>query len=46
MKLATLKQGGRDGTRVVVSHDLARCQPVPAVARVRPSAHPAVSMTD
>ena len=25
MKLATLKHGGRDGTLVVVSHDLARC---------------------
>lgn len=33
MKLATLKQGGRDGTLVVVSRNLARCQPVPAVAR-------------
>ena len=33
MKLATLKQGGRDGTLVVVSRDLARCQPVPGVAR-------------
>ncbi|MBK8762955.1 MAG: fumarylacetoacetate hydrolase family protein [Sulfuritalea sp.] len=28
MKLATLKQGGRDGTLVVVSRDLARCQAV------------------
>jgi fumarylacetoacetate (FAA) hydrolase len=33
MKLATLKGGGRDGTLVVVSRDLARCQAVPAVAR-------------
>lgn len=33
MKLATLKQGGRDGTLVVVSRNLARCQPVPAIAR-------------
>ncbi|HET6718065.1 MAG TPA: fumarylacetoacetate hydrolase family protein [Rhodocyclaceae bacterium] len=32
MKLATLKNGGRDGTLVVVSRDLARCQPVPAIA--------------
>ena len=33
MKLATLKEGGRDGTLVVVSRDLARCQPVPGIAR-------------
>lgn len=33
MKLATLKQGGRDGTLVVVSRDLARCRAVPAIAR-------------
>jgi len=33
MKLATLKSGGRDGTLVVVSRDLARCAPVPAIAR-------------
>ena len=33
MKLATLKQGGRDGTLVVVSRDLSRCQAVPAIAR-------------
>ena len=33
MKLATLKAGGRDGTLVVVSRDLLRCQPVPAIAR-------------
>lgn len=33
MKLASLKAGGRDGTLVVVSRDLSRCAPVPAVAR-------------
>ncbi len=33
MKLATLKQGGRDGTLVVVSRDLMRCRAVPAIAR-------------
>jgi fumarylacetoacetate (FAA) hydrolase len=33
MKLATLKQGGRDGTLMVVSRDLTRCQPVSAIAR-------------
>ena len=33
MKLATLKQGGRDGALVVVSRDLARCRTVPAIAR-------------
>lgn len=33
MKLATLKTGGRDGTLVVVSRDLTRCQPVPEIAR-------------
>ncbi|KAF0166912.1 MAG: putative fumarylacetoacetate hydrolase [Rhodocyclaceae bacterium] len=33
MKLATLKQGGRDGTLVVVSRDLARCQAVPEIAK-------------
>jgi len=32
MKLATLKQGGRDGTLVVVNRDLARCLPVPDIA--------------
>jgi fumarylacetoacetate (FAA) hydrolase len=32
MKLATLKQGGRDGTLVVVSRDLTRCQAVGGVA--------------
>ncbi|MBN8441954.1 MAG: fumarylacetoacetate hydrolase family protein [Thauera sp.] len=33
MKLATLKQGGRDGTLVVVSRDLTQCQPVADIAR-------------
>lgn len=33
MKLATLQQGGRDGTLVVVSRDLAHCRAVPAIAR-------------
>ena len=33
MKLATLKNGGRDGMLVVVSRDLARCQPVGGIAR-------------
>lgn len=33
MKLATLKAGGRDGTLVVVSRDLTRCQAVAEVAR-------------
>jgi len=32
MKLATLKAGGRDGTLVVVSRDLTRCQAVPEIA--------------
>lgn len=32
MKLATLKQGGRDGTLVVVSRDLTLCQAVPGIA--------------
>jgi fumarylacetoacetate (FAA) hydrolase len=32
VKLATLKEGGRDGTLVVVSRDLARCRPVPGIA--------------
>jgi len=32
MKLATLKQGGRDGTLVVVSRDLTRCLAVPTIA--------------
>jgi len=33
MKLATLKQGGRDGTLVVASRDLAKAVPVSDVAR-------------
>jgi fumarylacetoacetate (FAA) hydrolase len=33
MKLATLKEGGRDGSLVVVSRDLSRAVAVPAVAR-------------
>ena len=33
MKLATLKTGGRDGTLVVVSRDLTRCQLVEGIAR-------------
>ncbi|PWC34197.1 fumarylacetoacetate hydrolase family protein [Azospirillum sp. TSO35-2] len=33
MKLASLKAGGRDGTLVVVSRDLTRAIPVPAVAK-------------
>ncbi len=33
MKLATLKQGGRDGTLVVVNRALAHCRAVPAIAR-------------
>ena len=32
MKLASLKQGGRDGTLIVVSKDLQRAVPVPSVA--------------
>jgi fumarylacetoacetate (FAA) hydrolase len=32
MKLATLKQGGRDGTLVVVSRDLAHCAEAPRAA--------------
>jgi fumarylacetoacetate (FAA) hydrolase len=32
MKLATLREGGRDGTLVVVSRDLAICAPVPHAA--------------
>ena len=32
MKLATLKQGGRDGTLVVVSRDLRRCQTAGGIA--------------
>lgn len=33
MKLATLKNGRRDGALVVVDRRLARCQPVPDIAR-------------
>lgn len=33
MKLATLKDGGRDGTLVVVSRDLVHCQSVDGIAR-------------
>jgi fumarylacetoacetate (FAA) hydrolase len=33
MKLATLKQGGRDGTLVVVNRALTHCHPVPTIAR-------------
>jgi len=33
VKLATLKHGGRDGTLVVVSRDLTRCQTVGGIAR-------------
>ena len=33
MKLATLQQGGRDGTLVVVSRDLQRQRAVPSIAR-------------
>ena len=33
MKLATLQQGGRDGTLVVGRRDLRRCRAVPAIAR-------------
>ena len=33
MKLATLKQGGRDGTLVVASRDLAKAVPVTEIAR-------------
>ena len=32
VKLATWKQGGRDGTLVVVSRDLARCRAVPEIS--------------
>ncbi len=32
MKLASLKQGGRDGTLIVVSKDLLRAVPVPSIA--------------
>lgn len=33
MKLATLKQGGRDGTLVVVNRAMTHCRAVPAIAR-------------
>jgi fumarylacetoacetate (FAA) hydrolase len=33
VKLATIKHGGRDGTLVVVSRDLTRCQTVSGIAR-------------
>ena len=33
MKLATLRDGSRDGRLVVVSHDLARCLSVMPVAK-------------
>lgn len=33
MKLATLRDGSRDGRLAVVSRDLARCTPVPEIAR-------------
>jgi fumarylacetoacetate (FAA) hydrolase len=33
MKLATLKQGGRDGTLVIVNRALTQCVAVPAIAR-------------
>src|SRR5258708_37481072 len=35
VKLATLKDGGRDGTLVVVSRDLRRAVKVPDIARTR-----------
>jgi fumarylacetoacetate (FAA) hydrolase len=38
MKLATLKEGGRDGTLVVASRDLAVCAPVPQVAKTMQAA--------
>ncbi|MEQ1440802.1 fumarylacetoacetate hydrolase family protein, partial [Fontimonas sp. SYSU GA230001] len=38
MKLATLKDGTRDGRLVVVSRDLARCIAVPQIARTLQSA--------
>jgi fumarylacetoacetate (FAA) hydrolase len=43
MKLATLKRGGRDGTLVVVSRDLARCQ---AVADIAPTLQAALDGWD
>ena len=33
MKLGTLKQGGRDGTLIVVNRSLTHCRTVPAIAR-------------
>ena len=33
MKLATLRDGTRDGRLLVVSRDLSSCAPAPAVAR-------------
>jgi fumarylacetoacetate (FAA) hydrolase len=38
MKLATLKQGGRDGTLIVVNRSLTHCCPVPAIARTMQAA--------
>ncbi|MCW5624720.1 MAG: fumarylacetoacetate hydrolase family protein [Burkholderiales bacterium] len=38
MKLASLKQGGRDGTLIVVSRDLQRAVPVPDIAPTLQSA--------
>jgi fumarylacetoacetate (FAA) hydrolase len=38
VKLASLKAGGRDGTLVVVSADLARCIAVPQIARTMQAA--------
>jgi len=38
LKLASLKSGGRDGTLVVVSRDLARAMAVPEIARTLQSA--------
>ncbi len=38
MKLASLKEGGRDGTLVVVSRDLSRAARVPAIARTMQAA--------
>ncbi|MBI2969283.1 MAG: 2-keto-4-pentenoate hydratase, partial [Gammaproteobacteria bacterium] len=33
MKLASLKEGGRDGTLIVVDHDLRKAIKVPRIAR-------------
>lgn len=38
MKLATLKQGGRDGTLVVVNRALTHCRAVPTIARTMQAA--------